>query len=901
MRRRSFLVTVAASVGALVPGRRRSSAALQTPTSAQPALTSLRSPANTHKPWVRWWWPGSAVDKASLTRQLEDLARMGVGGVEITPIYGARGYESRYIEFLSPSFMAMLQHVGREARRLNLGVDMATGTGWPFGGPWIDRDHAVARAVLRDGKLAGEPTNMMVKRAAPGGEGLVINPFSVDALELYLARFDKAFADLPRGLVRAQFHDSFEYADASWASSLPAEFQALHGYDIQDFASEVMGRTAMDADTLGRIKSDFRDTLHVLHRRYLEAWASWSHEHGFIVRNQSHGAPANLLDLYGLVDIPETEIFGSRRFPIPGLRRDPAAVRDDQDPPDSLVTRMASSAAHVMGRPLTSCETATWLRDHWKVALADVKPEIDRIFLDGVNHVFFHGTVFSPPDVPWPGWFFYASTQFNRHNTWWDDAASVNQYITRVQTMLQGGQPDNRVLLYWPVYDLWHDARGLMRQFTVSDASFITGSPCGAVARALDSAGYLFDYISDDQITQTHVVGGALKTPGSTYDVLVVPRAGHMPVATLRTIAELARGGATIVFESLPQDVPGYGSLEQRRRDLRALLDTWTFAADSSDGIERASSGAGRILRGDVLAALRASGTVREAVADTPIDAIRRRTASGYDYFFANLTGDAFSGWVTLGVDAMSATVTDPLTGHTGTLPIDRNDAGGRAAPAGRASGDSGARIYLQLKPGQSLLVSTSTRRVAAGGQQWTWLEPAGAAIPIDGTWSIEFIKGGPELPRRLTTTRLASWTELGGEDAQRFGGTARYRIEFQAPARSADDWLLDLGDVRESARVRLNGRSVATAWSLPFEARLGSAMKRGRNVLELEVTNLAANRIRDMDRRGVPWKIMREIDIVNIRYQPFDASKWALEPSGLLGPIRLIPMRRVPDRGVRF
>ena len=59
-------------------------------------------------------------------------------------------------------------------------------TGWPFGGPWIDEAHALQRAALRDGRLAGEPGRMMVKRAAPGGEGLVVDPFSTDALARYL-------------------------------------------------------------------------------------------------------------------------------------------------------------------------------------------------------------------------------------------------------------------------------------------------------------------------------------------------------------------------------------------------------------------------------------------------------------------------------------------------------------------------------------------------------------------------------------------------------------------------------------------------------------------------------------------------------------------------------------------
>src|SRR5690606_32889705 len=79
-----------------------------------------------NKPWTRWWWPGSAVDAPNLTRELEQFSTAGLGGVEITPIYGAKGAEARYIDFLTPEWLHMLEHTGREARRLGLGVDMAT-------------------------------------------------------------------------------------------------------------------------------------------------------------------------------------------------------------------------------------------------------------------------------------------------------------------------------------------------------------------------------------------------------------------------------------------------------------------------------------------------------------------------------------------------------------------------------------------------------------------------------------------------------------------------------------------------------------------------------------------------------------------------------------------------------
>ncbi len=849
-----------------------------------------------HKPWTRWWWPASALDQANLTRQLELIAAANLGGVEITPIYGAKGYEERYIDFLSPKWMEMLQHAGREAQRLGLGVDMATGTGWPFGGPWVLPEDSNTKIVRMDGRLGGQPTKMMVKRAAPGGEGLVLDPFSPDALNRYLAPFTKAFAAFPRGLVRAQFHDSFEYYDAGWTHELPAVFQRMHGYDIQSFEAELLGGKAIAPQTLGRVKSDYRETVAHLHLQYLDAWVKWSHEHGFIARNQSHGAPANILDLYGTADVPETELFGSTPFPIPGLRRFDDEVRHDQDLPESLVIRMASSAAHVMGRPLVSSESSTWLREHWKEALSYAKPELDRVMLDGINHIFYHGTVYSPQDVPWPGWLFYASTQYNPANPWWDDFGAMNRYVERVQSILQHGAPDNDLLVYWPVFDVWDKPEGMTEQLGVHDVKWLTGSSAGRMAHALKTHGYSFDYISDTQLAQTKTVGGELATPGARYKVLLVPATRRMPATTLEQILRLAENGATVVFESLPEDVPGHGRVVERRARFRAMLEGITFTSTAGPGEARV--GRGRILRGDVMAALPALPVVQESMVRTGVGFIRRAHPEGRDYFLANLSAERIESWVPLGVGAASAILLDPLTGSGGTASL-------------RRSGNQ-SQVYLQLAPGESLILRTSPGPSAAG-VRWTYTASAGPPLTITGSWRIEFVKGGPALPPPAVRTALGSWTELGGE-AERFAGTARYRLEFDLselarrsrpsntdagqrnppPTASPDAWALDLGDVRESARVRLNGEEIATAWSVPFVVRLGNRLKPRHNVLELEVTNLAANRIRDLDRRGVPWKIMREINFVDINYRPFGATKWAIKPSGLLGPVRLIPLRAV-------
>src|SRR5215217_3442096 len=101
---------------------------------------------NTTRPWTRWWWEGSAVTKKDLTWNLEQLQKAGLGGVEITPIYGVYGYEKMFINFLSPQWMNVFTHTLNESKRLGLGVDLANATGWPFGGPWV-KDEDASKSV----------------------------------------------------------------------------------------------------------------------------------------------------------------------------------------------------------------------------------------------------------------------------------------------------------------------------------------------------------------------------------------------------------------------------------------------------------------------------------------------------------------------------------------------------------------------------------------------------------------------------------------------------------------------------------------------------------------------------------------------------------------------------------
>jgi len=145
-------------------------------------------------------------------------------------------------------------------------------------------------------------------------------------------------------------------------------------------------------------------------------------------------------------------------------------------------------------------------------------------------------------------------------------------------------------------------------------------------------------------------------------------------------------------------------------------------------------------------------------------------------------------------------------------------------------------------------------------------------------------------LPAGFETKTLASWTTLGDEEAKAFSGTARYTITFDMPSVDAEEWVLDLGQVCESARVSCNGEYIAALWSRPFRIPVGQALHEGKNILEVEVTNLMANRIADMDRRKINWKKFYNINMPSIHGGPLDASRWTPMDSGLLGPVQLIP-----------
>lgn len=875
------------------------------------------------KPWTYWWWMGSAVDKRGITENLEALCRAGIGGVHIVPIYGEKGDEDNFIPFLSPEWMEMLIYTAEETDRLGMGLDMTPGTGWPFGGPWVTEENAaksffvkkikslektniyeyvepgqgialislaaydkegrytdITSIVSREGNIdwsrvqtADEifamfrkPTGQTVKRAAPGGEGKVIDYLDKNSLLDYFGRFSAAFskAGLSPGKVRGFYNDSYEIYGANWTNNFFEEFQRRRGYDLHPYIRR-LGDTSENIIS-ERVATDYCETWSdMLRDIFTRTWVDKSHEMGFITRNAAHKSPGNWLDQYALADIPETEAYGSSDLSFKGLR-----TRADwgRGGPSRLMMKFASSAANIQGRRMVSSETATWLDDHFKVSLSQVKPQIDELFLSGTNHVFFHGVTYSPFSKPFPGKLFYTSTNFGPTSHFWNELPALTRYIADCQQVLQHSSADNDILLYYPMHEIWRKQHSdiVIKLIGPENAStWMTNTPFGNLAEKLLNKGYSFDYVSDSMIRALRVDHGVIRSVGASYKAIVIPECHSMPVETLSALLELAKNGALLFFEkAMPADVPGLFEVEKRKarlREIEAQMIVMKETVSMSDPIfER----------------LTAKKIHAEEMAAKGLRFLRKKSGEDRIYFIANQEDKFQEGWILLDKDYKAVEIFDPVSQKRGKAALKRVA--------------NGVEIYLQLPPGQSCILRCTAN--ALEGDDWEYWQPRQKQkLALKGPWTVTPVEGAPVVPKPVTAPSFTSWTNFG-DDYARFSGKAIYAANFLAPEKylSGQSFLLDLGNVRETARVRINGMDLGLIWCLPNRLIIPEGVVKSKNTIEIEVVNLSINRIIDMDRRGVKWKNFYDVNMINIHGRPYDASLEKPESAGLLSPIYLIP-----------
>jgi hypothetical protein len=202
-----------------------------------------------------------------------------------------------------------------------------------------------------------------------------------------------------------------------------------------------------------------------------------------------------------------------------------------------------------------------------------------------------------------------------------------------------------------------------------------------------------------------------------------------------------------------------------------------------------------------------------------------------------------------------------------------------------------GTTLPVNLPPGGAIFV-VFTDRIETGLQKRYSIKDLAEPFTVKGEWTVKFDPkwGAPE---EIKIPELISWTDHASDGVKYFSGTGTYFKTINVSA----DWLdpghlvnIDLGNVRELAEVFVNGQSAGVLWKPPFRADITSLLKAGKNELKIEVINLWINRLTgDMnlpdDQKFTKTNIRSDGATPKVKAEP-----WHVEPSGLLGPVKLLP-----------
>ena len=855
---------------------------------------------------MRWWWFGPAVSRAELERELHAMKDAGIGGVELQPVYAlalddsSRGFHNSV--YLSDEFIENLRFAAQKARELGLRFDITLGSGWPYGGPHIPVTQAAGKlrvvsvhpfpettgipvpdlaageqllAVflaageqgarrqmleldkIRDGRLPLPPsahprtvtwfissrTGMMVKRAAIGAEGFVLDHFETAAVENHLRtvgdRLLTAFAsDAPYSV----FSDSLEVYGSDWTSDLLQQFQKRRGYDLKPHLFALVRDIGEEAED---IRHDWGRTLNeLINERYLTPVREWAAQHGTRFRSQTYGIPAVSLSSNRLVDLPEGEGDNWRGF---------------------APSRWASSASHLYQRNITSAETWTWLHSPaFRATPLDMKADADRFFLQGINQIVGHGWPYSSPGIPEPGWSFYAAGAFNDHNPWWPVMPELSRYLQRISYLLRLGKPANDVALLLPTDDAW--AQFTAGNDSVSESMERLLGP-DVIPAILDS-GYNFDFIDAEAVDKV----------GIPYPVLILPGTERLPAGSYRQIEKYAEGGGIVIAtRTLPSRAPGM--IEASRDSARVR--------NISQELFQGGNAKGHFLADEhqlsaALAHLHPDISVSPKAPD--LGFVHRTLPFADIYFLVNTGNRKISGSARFRGSAQNAEWWDAFSGEI--------------SPAGSA-----AAIELTLEPYESRVLVFSHEKPPPGNNSKASGKErrsvATATIDLAGQWMVGF----PELDRTIAMENLRSWSD--NDESRFYSGRAIYEKTFRVSAPVGKRVYLDFssgvsvepvdrhsrffagleGPIREAAQIFVNDQAAGSLWKPPYRAEVTKLLRGGENRLRIVVYNTAINVL--AGRAPADYRLLNSR--YGLRFTPQDVENLQPLPSGLLREPRLL------------
>jgi len=883
-------------------------------------LVGFHDPPPSARPWVRWWWFANSITPDEIRRELALMARAGWGGVELAVVYPQPNAPPGP-DFASAAWFALVDCAIEAAAQLGLGFDLTFGSGWPFGGPYVQGDARAGTLRAYTFRVAGpsKEVRLSLPALAEGefiigvyaarGQGDGIDPHTQRELPI-TSQASFPLWDVPEGmwqvctLVRSftgQRVNRCAPGGGGWVHDhltqlgTFAHLDGLGGQIIRHLghrAGKGLGAMFCDSwEVLGphwsaefpqeferRRGYDIRPYLPALLRAWRVADQDWL-EHLRHVRYDYDRVLSDLIveNFYQPYTQWCHEHSLRSRVQAHGMPGDVIRSYGTADIPEGEMLlyplealRLAASAGHLYGRPIISSESFTCLYGWPNVRQFAERPDdlkllADAQFACGINRVLFHGYASSPPEVgDSPGWALYGTCHFNHNSTLFRHLPKLTGYLARISFLLQQGQAVTDLAVYLPLHDLGYaQAPALVEE---SSESFQWSAAKMRLDPPAEIAGYTWDWLNDHALFGVCVEGGRLRIGQQSYAAVVLPPLRWLPLDTALRLLELARAGATLlILDPVAPLVPGLRDraatkdLERVWRSILALPRTAT------------SMGAFRALTG-LAPDLQAVGDVK----GLPWWA-HRRVGQMDIYFIAHPLAERLR-YPLPYRDGLTREGDEPIELQLqlrarGTMELWDAETGERWACAG----DS---LPLRFTDHKSYLVVISREPGEPGAASGPRGEPS--SWQAIRTCDLQLPDG-----RLLRNQGFVDWREV--PELHDFAGSVSYYLDLDIPPKISRV-LLDLGVVEQVAEVFVGEQCVGTRIWSPYRFELTPWVKPGHNQVRVVVTNLLYNRIQGIrQRQGVePLVGLRPEEWEQVVQLGLVAPVEERIASGLIGPVRL-------------
>jgi len=728
--------------------------------------------------------------------------------------------------------------------------------------------------------------------------GLECNKLSPVAVRHHVENmFGPVMADSPASVgttFKQILLDSWECGCENWTDTLPAEFKKRRGYDLTPWLPALAGMIINSAEMTQRFLWDYRRTLaDLLAENHYGEVQKFAHEHQMRLISEAVGIEmptvADQLLCKKYTDIPMGEFWINH-------------IHDENI--DDL--REAASAAHLYGKKLVAAESftahpgnAAWTNDPYSL-----KAMGDEAFCAGINQFVFHRYAHQPWSDRKPGmsmgpW----GINFERTNTWWEQGSAWMDYISRCQALLQRGRFSADLCYFYG-----------------------EGAPSCVRHKSLQPPppqGYDYDVCNADIILNfMTVTNGRITTPsGMEYRALVLPPSDRMTLPVLKKAAKLVHDGA-VVYGPKPLHSPSLTGYPASEEELTKLVDELWGTCDGKTVTEHLF-GKGKIVWGAPLeTTLGVSSDFTATKGDLRF--IHRKDAEADIYFLSSQEKQAITTECSFRVTGKIPELWHPDTGKSETVALYRTENGQTILPIPFDPAGSVFVVFRKNAPAVPPIIAihlNGKNPFAAGAEEYVGLpEIVGGKVSftawksgdydcitargttvkgtiselptpqeLTGPWQLTFpLKLGA--PAAATFDQLSSWSDSTVEGIQYFSGTATYEKSFTL----AEEFLkkgrrvfLDLGMVKNLAEVSLNGKPLGILWKEPFRVEITDAAKPGKNDLTVKVTNLWPNQL--IGDQKLPEA--QRISWASVSLYKADSP---LLPSGLLGPVTIIPAQTI-------